>query len=68
MIEKLNDIKENDNIGLDKEHINQQFLDSMKITNKNFIFAVEQKKKKLNNNNIKDIEKENYELKEVLSS
>lgn len=45
MIEKLNDIKENDNIGLDKEHINQQFLDSMKITNKNFIFAVEQKKK-----------------------
>ena len=62
MIEKLNSIKEKENIFLDEKNIKQEFLDSMKITNENFIFAIEQKKKKL-----EDTEKENYELKERCS-
>ena len=62
MIEKLNSIKEKENIFMDEKSIKQEFLDSMKITNENFIFAIEQKKKKL-----KDTEKENYELKEICS-
>ena len=63
-IENMNDI--NKNVGLDEEEKKKECLDSMKISNENFIFAIEQKKN-LKKKKIEDIEKENCELKERIS-